>query len=87
MVNISAFPKCWIDDIINGTISLTQWIDIASGFSCDVLELYSHFLSSTDDKYLNNIREYAGKLNLQMPMMCYSPDFIKDDPILKRERD
>lgn len=85
MVNISAFPKCWIDDIINGTISLTQWIDIASGLSCDGLELYSRFLSSTDDKYLNNIREYAGKFNLQLPMMCYSPDFTKDDPILREK--
>jgi len=86
MVKIAAMPKCWIESICSGEISLDQWIDISCGLECDGLELYSGFLTSHDDKYLSGIRSKVESLGMSIPMMCYSPDFtVKDKDDLKKE--
>lgn len=75
MVKISVLPRCWINEISEGKIELTDWIDMATGFDCDGLEMYSLFLRSHDPGYLKSIRKRAGALGLSIPMMCHSPDF------------
>ncbi len=75
MVKISAFPKCWIEDICEGRMSLFQWIDLSEGLGCEGLEMYTGFLESYDGAYLKKVRNYVEGRGMVIPMMCCSPDF------------
>ena len=78
-VSISAFPKCWIEEICSGRMDLFDWISASSVLQCDGLELYSGFLHSSSPTYLSSIRSRARELGMQIPMFCYSPDFTFPD--------
>ena len=42
---LAAFPKCYIDDLcVQQTMSLFDWIEMASTLGVDGLEFYSGFL-------------------------------------------
>ena len=79
MVKLSAFPKCWIEDIVEKRMSLFEWIEISTQLECDGLELYSGFLESHDSPYLQKVRHRVESLGMSIPMMCYSPDFTIPD--------
>ena len=86
MFKIAAMPKCWMESICSGKISLEEWIDISCGLECEGLEIYSGFLTSHDGKYLSNIRKKVEALGMTIPMICYSPDFtVTDKDELKKE--
>ena len=78
-MKIAAFPKCWIPEIVDGTRSLESWIDESVALECDGLELYLEFLTSHEPTYLAGIRARIEGHGMQMPMMCYSPDFTQPD--------
>ncbi|MBQ9942619.1 MAG: TIM barrel protein [Christensenellaceae bacterium] len=77
MVKISAFPKCWLEDICEGRMSLEKWIDLSVQLECDGLEMYSGFLPSLEPAELNKIRRRVEALGMEIPMLCYSPDFTQ----------
>jgi len=81
MISISAFPKCWIEDICAGKMSLFEWMDLSAALECDGLELFSGFLKSHGSEYLAEVRKKAADLGMELPMMCYSPDFTVADPV------
>lgn len=86
MVLISAFPKCWLEDICDGRMELSKWIDVSIELDCDGLELYSGFLRSHETSYLADVRRKIESNGMCMPMMCYSPDFtIPDQDVRRRE--
>ncbi len=45
-LKISAFPKCYLEDISNGKMSLFEWIEMAKKLDADGLEMYSGFFTS-----------------------------------------
>ena len=86
MISIAAFPKCWLEDIVKGRMSLFNWIDTSTELECDGLELYSGFLESYKNEYLRKVRNKIESLGMTAPMMCYSPDFtIPDSQLRKKE--
>ena len=86
MVKISAFPKCWLEDICEGRMSLWDWMETATQLHCDGLEMYSGFLESHDPAYLDRVRDWAHARGMELPMMCCSPDFtVPDDALRARE--
>ena len=74
-MRISAFPKCWIEDISEGRMSLFQWIDIATELHCEGLEMYSPFLTELTPSYLKEVRNAIESRGMVVSMMCHSPDF------------
>lgn len=80
MISISAFPKCWLEDIVEGKMELFDWIDRSMELDCDGLELYSGFLTSHRSDYLGEVRQRIEALGMAASMMCYSPDFTIPDP-------
>ena len=75
---IAAFPKCYMDELcVSHTLSLAQWIDMASTLGVDGLEFYPGFFASFNTGYLEMIRVQMKKHNLLMPMLCASPDFTQ----------
>jgi sugar phosphate isomerase/epimerase len=79
MVKISAFPKCWINDITEGKIDLFKWIEISTNLECDGLELYTGFFQSHDTDYLKRLRNAVTERRMVVSMICHSPDFTVPD--------
>lgn len=84
MAKLAVFPKCYIDIIVEGRMTLYQWIAMASSLPADGLELYDKFLSNYDPGYLSELRKEINQRNLEIPMMCYSPDFTDPDKAKRR---
>jgi len=85
-MRLAAFPKCYMDEIcVHHTLSLFEWIDMAATLGVDGLELHPLFFASFDRDYLDQVRDAMRRHNLQMPMLCASPDFTQPDPAARGE--
>ena len=79
-VRISAFPKCWLDEIAGRrTMSVFDWIRTAKSLDADGLEMYDGFFTSLDPAYLDSVGEAIRNAGFAMPMLCCSPDFTNPD--------
>lgn len=80
MVQLAAFPKAYMDDIIvHRTMTLLEWVRMASDLDVDGLEMYSGFFDAKDDGFIDEVRAACERAGLAIPMMCFSPDFTKPD--------
>jgi sugar phosphate isomerase/epimerase len=80
-MKIAAFPKCYMDQlVVERSMTVFDWIEMAADLPVDGLELYDGFLESLDSTYLDRVRNAIESRRFEMPMLCYSPDFIKPDP-------
>jgi sugar phosphate isomerase/epimerase len=81
MVQLAAFPKCYLDDIIvHKSMTLFDWIEKAGQLGVNGLEMHNLFFAEKDENYLDEVRKKCSDLKLTMPMMCFSPDFTQPDP-------
>ncbi len=79
-LKISAFPKCYIDQIAGArTMSVFDWIDMARSLDADGLEMYDGFFDSLDAAYLDRVGAAIHAAGFAMPMLCCSPDFTNPD--------
>lgn len=79
-IRIAAFPKCYLDDIVvNRTITVFEWIEMARQLGVEGLEMYGAFFPSLDDSYIDQVGEAIHGAGFEMPMMCCSPDFTNPD--------
>ena len=80
-MKISAFPKCYLDDIAGGgTMTVFDWIEMAKSLDADGLEMYEGFFSSLDDAYIRQVGDAIAAAGFEMPMLCCSPNFTHPDP-------
>ena len=80
MPKIAVFPKCYLDDIIvDKTMSLTDWVNMADSLDIDGLEMHKLFFNDKDHKFCLDIRNHCKELGLAIPMMCFSPDFTQPE--------
>jgi sugar phosphate isomerase/epimerase len=84
-MKIAAFPKCYVDDMIAGRMTVFQWIDVAPETGVEGLELSDGFLTSLDHGYLDRVGEALRRYGFVMPMMCCSPDFAHPDAARRRQ--
>ncbi len=81
MVQLAAFPKCYLDDIIvHKSMTLFDWVEKAGQLGVDGLEMHNLFFEGKEESYLDEVRKKCADLKLTMPMMCFSPDFTHPDP-------
>ena len=83
---LAAFPKCFLDDLSpEGSMTVDDWISSAADqLDIDGLEFYWGFTPHDDEAELKRLRGLVEACGLQIPMMCYSPDFIKPDSAERR---
>jgi len=84
---LAAFPKCYMDQLcVDHTMSVFEWIELASTLGVDGLEFYWGFLEDglLEDRtgFLEKVKAALEKHHLAMPMLCCSPDFTQQDPLL-----
>ena len=85
-MRLAAFPKCYMDQLVlERSMSVFDWIEMASDLPVDGLELYDGFLESFDEAYLARVRDALDRRRLAMPMLCYSPDFTQPDAEERRQ--
>jgi sugar phosphate isomerase/epimerase len=83
LVQLAAFPKCFLDDIIvHRTLPLAEWIRMAATLGVQGLEMHNLFF--TDEKSVEDARRQCDAAGLAIPMLCYSPDFTQPDPSARR---
>lgn len=84
MPRLAAFPKCYMDQLcVERSLTLFQWIEMASTLGVEGLEFYPGFFASTDRDYLTQVAAAVRAHGLVVPMYCYSPDFTHPDPAFR----
>ena len=84
MPKLAAFPKAWLDALcIDGSLTVAQWIEMASTLDIDGLEFYSGFLELKNPGAAATFRLMATDRGLSIPMFCCSPDFTHPDPAFR----
>ena len=87
MPQLAAFPKAFMDQlVIDGSMTLLEWIDMASELDIDGLEMYAGMLDLQKASDWPKARAHAEAAGLQVPMMCCSPDFTHPDPAFRTEQ-
>lgn len=79
MPKISAFPKCYLETIARGEMSVFDWIEMARSLDADGLEMYEGFFTSLEPGYLDTVGDAIRSAGFAMPMLCCSPDFTNPD--------
>lgn len=80
-MKISAFPKCYLDDIsLHRTMTLFDWIEMAQSLGAEGVEMYEGFFESLDDEYIDKVGAAIHEAGFEMPMLCCSPNFTDPDP-------
>lgn len=85
MPQLAAFPKAFMQALCkDGSMQLSEWIDLATPLNIDGLEWYSGFLEMSDESRWPGFREQVEARGKVIPMMCCSPDFTHPDPIFRQ---
>lgn len=76
---LAAFPKCFLKALcVERSMTVEQWVEgVFQTLDVDGLEFYWGFIPHDQPAELERIRQFAAAHDLAIPMMCYSPDFIK----------
>lgn len=80
MAKLAAFPKAFMQALCkDGSMKLSEWIDLASKLDIDGLEWYAGFLEMADESKWPHFRKLVEDHGKVIPMMCCSPDFTHPD--------
>ena len=76
MPKLAAFPKAFMQALCkDGTMSVSEWITLASTLDIQGLEWYAGFLEMADQSNWSRFRKEVEDHGKVIPMMCCSPDF------------
>ncbi|MBS1916922.1 MAG: TIM barrel protein [Bacteroidetes bacterium] len=80
MPKLAVFPKAFMQALCkDGTMTLSEWINLAVQLDIDGLEWYAGFLEMKDRNNWKKFRELVEDHGKSIPMMCCSPDFTHPD--------
>jgi sugar phosphate isomerase/epimerase len=80
MPKLAAFPKAFMQALCkDGTMKLSEWIDLGTKLDVDGLEWYAGYLEMADEATWPGFRKQVEDRGKVIPMMCCSPDFTHPD--------
>jgi sugar phosphate isomerase/epimerase len=80
MPKLAAFPKAFMHALCkDGSMKLSEWIELAVKLDIEGLEWYAGFLEMADDRNWAGFRQQVESHGKTIPMMCCSPDFTHPD--------
>lgn len=86
MPKLAVFPKAFMQALCkDGTMTVSEWINLAVTLDVDGLEWYAGFLEMADEKNWPRFREEVERRGKSIPMMCCSPDFTIPDTTLREK--
>ena len=81
---LAAFPKAFMQALCkDGTMRVSEWIELAAPLGVDGLEWYAGFLEMADEANWPRFRREVESHGMTIPMMCCSPDFTHPDPAFR----
>lgn len=81
MPKLAVFPKAFMQQLCqDGTMTVSEWIEMAAQLDIDGLEWYAGFLEMEERSRWPRFRRQVEGHGKQIPMMCCSPDFTHRDP-------
>ncbi len=81
MPKLAAFPKAFMPALCkDGTMKVSEWIQIAANLDVDGLEWYAGFIEMQDRSLWPRFRREVEATGKVIPMVCCSPDFTHPDP-------
>jgi len=93
MPKLAAFPKAFMNALCkDGTMKVSEWIELATKLDIDGLEWYAGFLEMADQSNWPEFRKQVEGHGKVIPMMCCSPDFthpenkFRQNEIAKQKR-
>ncbi|TLD68351.1 TIM barrel protein [Phragmitibacter flavus] len=85
MPKLAAFPKAFMHALCkDGTMQISDWINLAAPLEIEGLEWYAGFLEMSDEARWPDFRQQVEDTGKTIPMMCCSPDFTHPDPIFRQ---
>ena len=80
MPKLAAFPKAFMQALCkDGTMKVSEWIELAVKLDIDGLEWYAGFIEMQDESNWKKFRQQVEAHGKSIPMMCCSPDFTHPD--------
>src|SRR5690349_5573870 len=80
MPQLAAFPKAFMQALCkDGTMKVSEWIQLASTLDVKGLEWYAGFIEMQDRSNWERFRKEVEATGKTIPMMCCSPDFTHPD--------
>ena len=80
MPKLAVFPKAFMQALCkDGTMTVSEWIDLAAPLQVDGLEWYAGFLEMADERRWPEFRKMVEGHGKTIPMLCCSPDFTHPD--------
>jgi sugar phosphate isomerase/epimerase len=80
MPKLAAFPKAYMQALCkDGSMTVSEWIKLASTLGVQGLEWYAGFLEMADESNWPRFRQEVEAHGMVIPMMCCSPDFTHPD--------
>jgi len=80
MPKLAVFPKAFMQALCkDGSMRLSEWIDLACALDVEGLEWYAGFLEMADEGNWPGFRRQVEDAGKSIPMMCCSPDFTHPD--------
>src|SRR5688500_2505017 len=84
MPKLAAFPKAFMQALCkDGTLTVSEWIEMAVQLDIDGLEWYAGFIEMQDERNWIKFREQVESHGKSIPMMCCSPDFTHPDEMFR----
>ncbi len=84
MPKLAAFPKAFMHALCkDGSMSVSEWINLAVKLDIDGLEWYAGFLEMKNESNWLKFRKEVESHGMCIPMMCCSPDFTHADPAFR----
>ncbi len=85
MPRLAAFPKAFMHALCkDGSMSLSDWIELAVKLNIEGLEWYAGFLEMSDERNWLKFRRQVEDHGKIIPMMCCSPDFTHPDSAFRQ---
>ncbi|ASO07951.1 sugar phosphate isomerase/epimerase family protein [Arenibacter algicola] len=86
MPKLAVFPKAFMHELCkDGTMKVSEWIDLAVELEVDGLEWYAGFLEMADKSNWPIFREQVEHHGKTIPMLCCSPDFTHPDAAFREK--
>jgi sugar phosphate isomerase/epimerase len=86
MPKLAAFPKAFMNALCkDGTMTVSEWINLAVKLEIDGLEWYAGYLEMVDEKNWAKFRKQVEDHGKVIPMMCCSPDFTHPDKAFRQK--
>ncbi len=86
MPKLAAFPKAFMQALCkDGTMKVSEWINLAVKLDIDGLEWYAGFLEMADESNWKRFRNEVEANGKSIPMMCCSPDFTHPDAAFREK--